>query len=60
MNLQDFESQYRNNMTDTLNELQTAMLMLAQVQQKIYDIGNSVQHLSQNVEEFIDNQKTQP
>jgi hypothetical protein len=60
MNLQDFESQYRNNMTDTLNELQTAMLMLAQVQQKIYEIGNSVQHLSQNVEEFIDNQKTQP
>ncbi len=59
MNLQDFESQYRNNMTDTLNELQTAMLMLAQVQQKIYEIGNSVQHLSQNVEEFIDNQKTQ-
>jgi UTP-glucose-1-phosphate uridylyltransferase len=59
MNLQDFESQYRNNMTDTLNELQTAMLMLAQVQKKIYDIGNSVQHLSQNVEEFIDNQKTQ-
>ena len=53
MNLQDFESQYRNSMDETLNELQTAMLLLAQAQRKIYEIGNNVQNLSQIVEEFI-------
>jgi hypothetical protein len=57
MNLQDFESQYRDAMVETLNELQTAMLMLAQVQRKISEIGSTVQHLSQNVEDFITTQK---
>jgi uncharacterized protein YoxC len=57
MSLQEFESQYRDAMTETLNELQTAVLLLAQVQRKISEIGSSVQNLSQSVEEFIDNQK---
>jgi hypothetical protein len=57
MNLQDFESQYRDAMAETLNELQTAMLMLAQVQRKISEIGGTVQNLSQNVEDFITTQK---
>lgn len=57
MNLQDFESQYRHAMDETLNELQTAMLLLAQAQRKITEIGNNVQNLSQSVEEFIVNQK---
>ncbi|BAZ47863.1 hypothetical protein JMG10_41120 [Nostoc ellipsosporum NOK] len=58
MNLQEFESTYREAMDEALNELQTAVLLLAQVQQKIYEIGNSVQHLSESVEEFINNEKT--
>ncbi|MBW4666201.1 MAG: hypothetical protein KME60_01865 [Cyanomargarita calcarea GSE-NOS-MK-12-04C] len=57
MNIQDFESQYRDAMAETLNELQTAMLMLAQVQRKISEIGSNVQNLSQNVEDFITTQK---
>ncbi|MFN6487057.1 MULTISPECIES: hypothetical protein [unclassified Nostoc] len=57
MNLQDFEVQYREAMAETLNELQTAALLLAQVQQKISTIGNSVQNLSERVEEFIADQK---
>jgi hypothetical protein len=57
MNLQDFESQYRDAMAETLNELQTAMLMLAQVQRKISEIGGTVQNLSQNLEDFITTQK---
>lgn len=57
MNLQDFESQYRQAMDETLNELQTAMLLLAQAQRRITEIGNNVQNLSQSVEEFIVNQK---
>lgn len=57
MNLQDFEAQYREAMAETLNELQTAVLLLAQVQNKILTIGTSVQHISQQVEEFIEEQK---
>ncbi|MEH2288571.1 hypothetical protein [Nostoc sp.] len=57
MNLQDFEIQYRETMAETLNELQTAVLLLAQVQQKILTIGGSVQTISECVEEFIADQK---
>ncbi|MEH2060471.1 MAG: hypothetical protein V7K97_30960 [Nostoc sp.] len=59
MNLQDFEAQYREAMAETLNELQTAVLLLAQVQQKISKIGGSVQTLSERVEEFIADQKAE-
>jgi hypothetical protein len=59
MNLQDFETQYREAMTETLNDLQTAVLLLAQVQNKISKIGNSVQHLSQRVEELIAEEKVE-
>ncbi|NWF58402.1 MAG: hypothetical protein HXY43_03580 [Fischerella sp.] len=59
MDIQDFESQYRDAMADTLNELQAAMLMLAQVQIKISNIGNTVQNLSQAFEEFMTQQKTE-
>lgn len=56
MNMQEFESQYRDAMDETLNELQTAVLLLAQLQRKIEQIGNSVQSLSQSVEVYITNQ----
>ncbi|WP_017318898.1 hypothetical protein [Mastigocladopsis repens] len=56
MNLQEFESQYRNNMDEALNELQTAILLLAQVQNTISLLGSYVQSLSQTVEEYINTQ----
>ncbi|AVH66088.1 hypothetical protein CDG77_28620 [Nostoc sp. 'Peltigera membranacea cyanobiont' 213] len=59
MNLQDFEAQYREAMAETLNELQTAVLLLAQVQNKILKIGTSVQNISERVEEFIEDQKAE-
>ncbi|QKQ76735.1 hypothetical protein [Nostoc sp. TCL240-02] len=59
MNLQDFEAQYREAMAETLNDLQTAVLLLAQVQNKILKIGTSIQHISQQVEEFIEEQKAE-
>ncbi|MDF5710550.1 MAG: hypothetical protein PUP90_23480 [Nostoc sp. S4] len=59
MNLQDFEAQYREAIAQTLNELQTAVLLLAEAQSKISQIGNSVQNLSQRVEEFIAEQKVE-
>jgi uncharacterized protein YoxC len=55
-NFQEFEAQYKNAMSETLDELQSAVLLLAQVQNKISQIGSSVQNLSQSVEEFISNQ----
>ncbi|OKH41830.1 hypothetical protein NIES2101_33750 [Calothrix sp. HK-06] len=58
MNVQEFESQYRDAMAETLNELQTAVLLLAQVQRKISQIGSSVQSLNQSVEEYITNHQT--
>ncbi|MEH2349356.1 MAG: hypothetical protein V7K55_15470 [Nostoc sp.] len=59
MNLQDFEAQYREAMAETLNELQTAVLLLAQVQNKILTIGTSIQNISERVEEFIEDQKAE-
>lgn len=59
MNINDFENQYRDAIAETLNELQSAMLMLTQVQLKISQIGNSVQNLSQNFEEFMARQKNE-
>jgi hypothetical protein len=59
MNVQDFEAQYREAMAETLNELQTAVLLLEQVQNKILTIGNSIQNISEQVEEFITDQKSE-
>lgn len=59
MKLQDFEAQYREAMAETLNELQTAVLLLAQLQNKISKIGSSIQDISQEVEEFIADQKAE-
>ncbi|MBW4554524.1 MAG: hypothetical protein KME59_01030 [Trichormus sp. ATA11-4-KO1] len=53
MDIQDFESNYREAMAEALNELQTAVLMLAQVQRKIYEIGSSMQNMNDKVEVFI-------
>jgi hypothetical protein len=59
VNIQEFETHYRLTMDRTLNELQTAVLLLEQAQSKISQIGSSVQNLSQFVEEFITEQKSQ-
>ncbi len=58
MSSKEFEAEYRDAMSETLNELQTAMLLLAHAQHKITQIGNSVQSLSQRVEEFLSEQTT--
>jgi methyl-accepting chemotaxis protein len=59
MNLQDFEAQYQETMAETLNELQTTVLLLEQVQKKLLTIGNSIQNISEQVEEFITDQKSE-
>lgn len=57
MSLEEFEAHYREAIDVTLNQLQTATLMLAQIEAQIAEIGSSVQSLSQTVEEFIIEQR---
>jgi len=57
MNVNDFETYYKDAMAEARNELQSAVLLLEQVQRKIYIIGSSVQNLNENMEDFINKQK---
>ncbi len=53
MNVQEFETYYRQNIEQTLNQLQTVVLLLAQLENKITTIGQDLHTLSQTVEEFV-------
>jgi hypothetical protein len=57
MNIKEFETYYRDAMAEALNELQSAMLLLEQVQRKIYIIGNSVQNINENFENLVNQEK---
>ncbi|AFZ29523.1 hypothetical protein Glo7428_0945 [Gloeocapsa sp. PCC 7428] len=58
MNLEEFETQYRNTLDRSLNQLQTTVLLLAQLEANIASVSKDLQTLSQTVEEFISEQKT--
>lgn len=58
MNLEEFETHYRNTIDQSLNQLQTAVLLLAQLEARITNVGLDLQRLSQTLEEFINDQKT--
>lgn len=53
MNLEEFESHYRQTLEESLNELQTAVLLVSRLENRITVIGQNLQSLSQTVEEFI-------
>ncbi|MBD1881229.1 MULTISPECIES: hypothetical protein [unclassified Coleofasciculus] len=59
MKLEEFENQYRNAMDDTLNQLQTVILLLAQVEAQVRGISSSVQNLSLTVEKYINENKSE-
>ena len=59
MNIEEFENNYRSTLDESLNELQTVVLLTAHLQNRIISIGQSIQNLSQTVEEFIAEQKTE-
>lgn len=59
MNIEEFENQYRSSIDDTLNQLQTAVLLLAQLEDRITIIGQDLQNLSQTVEEFVTEQRNE-
>lgn len=57
MNLEEFETQYRDAIDETLNQLQTVVLLLAQLQARITNVGQDLQNLSQTVEDLVTAQK---
>jgi tRNA1(Val) A37 N6-methylase TrmN6 len=57
MNIEEFETNYRNGIDETLNQLQTAVLLLSQLEARITVIGQDLQNLSQTVEEFVIQQR---
>lgn len=59
MNLEEFETQYRARIEENLNELQTAVLLAAQLENRIHALGRNLQNMSQTVEEFIREQKAE-
>lgn len=59
MNIEEFENTYRKTIDESLNELQSVVLLTAHLQNRITIIGQSLQNLSQTVEKFIDEQKNE-
>jgi tRNA1(Val) A37 N6-methylase TrmN6 len=59
MNIEEFETNYRNGIDETLNQLQTAVLLLSQLEARITVIGQDLQNLSQTVEEFVVEQRNE-
>ncbi len=57
MTSQDLQNQYREALDDTLNQLQSVTLLIAQIEVKMDDVRASMQSLSAIVEAII---ATQP
>ncbi|OLP16940.1 hypothetical protein BST81_18290 [Leptolyngbya sp. 'hensonii'] len=53
MNLEEFEQQSQEAVEKALNELQTATLLLAELENQVAAAGNSVRSLSQLIEALI-------
>lgn len=59
MTLEEFESQTRDELEQTLNQLQAATLLIAELSTQISQAGGTVQSLSRRVETFVSQQKGQ-
>lgn len=59
MNLEEFEAQTRESVEQTLNQLQTASLLIGQLEIQISETGQSIQALSRSIELFIAQQRRQ-
>lgn len=57
MNLEEFESQTREAVEQTLNQLNTASLLVGQLETQIAETGKNLQTLSHLIEAFITEQK---
>ncbi|XHX76673.1 MAG: hypothetical protein RBJ76_19850 [Stenomitos frigidus ULC029] len=59
MTLEEFESQTREELEQTLNQLQAATLLISELSTQVSQAGNTVQALSLRVEAFVSQQKGQ-
>ncbi len=59
MNLDEFENQYRRALDANLNRLQTAVLLIAQLEAIVVDVGQDLQNLTLTFEEYVDKQRAQ-
>jgi hypothetical protein len=59
MTLEEFESQTREELEQTLNQLQAATLLIAELTNQISQTGSSVQVLSRSIETFVTQQRSQ-
>lgn len=60
MNLDEFESQSREVIEQTLNQLQSANLLLNELEAKVLEAGQTVQTLGQLIEAYVAEQRNQP
>lgn len=58
MDLEAFRTQTRDAIDQSLNQLQTITLLIAQIEQQLVETGRSVQDLSHLVERFINEQQS--
>jgi hypothetical protein len=57
MSISEFEVRYRESMRDVLDQLQYVMLLSAQLQESMTQIGASLQDLNQTTEQFLTQQR---
>ncbi len=57
MNLDEFEAQTRDAIEETLNQLQTATLLVSELESKISQTGHAIQALGHLVEMFVAEQR---
>ncbi|NJL47652.1 MAG: hypothetical protein HC929_09400 [Leptolyngbyaceae cyanobacterium SM2_5_2] len=57
MNSKEFEARYKEQVREILNRLQSAVLVSSQLELAITEIGDAVQGLSQEVEQFLAEQQ---
>ncbi|WP_009632358.1 hypothetical protein [Synechocystis sp. PCC 7509] len=58
MNLDEFENQYRRDLESNLNRLQTAVLLIAQLEAIVNDVGQDLQNLTLVFEEYVNSQRS--
>lgn len=59
MDKQTFEQQYREEISDVLNQLQTLVLVVSQLETRVNGIGDALHALSQTVEDYLNTEDTE-
>lgn len=57
MNLDEFEQQYRRALDANLNRLQTAVLLIAQLEATVTEVGRELQDLTTTFEEYVNDRR---